>query len=182
MINTKKSAFTLVELIVVITILAILATIAFISFQGSTSDAKNVKVKSDIANLAKKVSIVNAQGTNFSDMLGESVSANKLDTNPTIGSGQVSTAYDIGTVDFGVIQEDAQAFKDKLGHDYFYAFAGVADYSYYQVAGELVDSNSAQTAYIKGNYSPVISGTDAASIITNADKTVVISGATSDLY
>ena len=63
--NTNK-AFTLVELIVVITILAILATIAFISFQGATNDAKDVKVKSDVANLAKKLTLVNAEDNNYS--------------------------------------------------------------------------------------------------------------------
>jgi prepilin-type N-terminal cleavage/methylation domain-containing protein len=57
MINTKKQAFTLVELIVVITILAILGTIAFISLQGYSQDAKNSKVTSDIASLAQKVTI-----------------------------------------------------------------------------------------------------------------------------
>jgi prepilin-type N-terminal cleavage/methylation domain-containing protein len=46
--NTKKQAFTLVELIVVITILAILGTIAFISLQGYSQDAKNSKVTSDL--------------------------------------------------------------------------------------------------------------------------------------
>jgi prepilin-type N-terminal cleavage/methylation domain-containing protein len=58
-IKKIKKAFTLVELIVVITILAILATIAFISFQGSTSEANNTKVVSDVRNLVAKVSIIN---------------------------------------------------------------------------------------------------------------------------
>jgi len=55
--NTKKQAFTLVELIVVITILAILGTIAFISLQGYSQDAKNSKVTNDISSIAQKVNI-----------------------------------------------------------------------------------------------------------------------------
>jgi len=55
--RNTKNAFTLVELIVVITILAILGTIAFISLQGYSQDAKNSKVTSDLASLAKKITI-----------------------------------------------------------------------------------------------------------------------------
>jgi prepilin-type N-terminal cleavage/methylation domain-containing protein len=39
--SNRKSAFTLVELIIVITILAILATIGFMSYQSYTSDARD---------------------------------------------------------------------------------------------------------------------------------------------
>ena len=184
MINTKKSAFTLVELIVVITILAILATIAFISFQGSTSDAKNVKVKSDVANLAKKVSIVNAQGTTFKDMATATGAANKI-TGTLAIADSTANVYEVGKVDFGKIQEDAAAFKDKAStpHDYIYAYAGTGSYSYYQVGGELVDANGAKTALIKGNYAETVTA-DADSLISNATATAdgIKSGATSVLY
>ncbi len=53
----KKSAFTLVELIVVITILAILGTIAYVSFSGYSQDARNSSRISDIKNIEKALSI-----------------------------------------------------------------------------------------------------------------------------
>lgn len=49
----KKSAFTLVELIVVITILAILATVAFISFQWYTQNSRDTVRISDVKNIEK---------------------------------------------------------------------------------------------------------------------------------
>ncbi len=53
----KKSAFTLVELIVVITILAILSTIAFLSFQWYTSSARDSVRATDMNNLKKWLEI-----------------------------------------------------------------------------------------------------------------------------
>jgi len=53
----KKSAFTLVELIVVITILAILGTIAFISFQWYSASARDSKRIADIQNIKKSLEL-----------------------------------------------------------------------------------------------------------------------------
>ncbi len=53
----KKSAFTLVELIVVITILAILGTIAFLSFNGYSSSARDSTRVSDLASIAKTLDV-----------------------------------------------------------------------------------------------------------------------------
>jgi prepilin-type N-terminal cleavage/methylation domain-containing protein len=55
--NTKKQAFTLVELIVVITILAILGTIAFMSLQGYSNDARIAKVTTDVNTIAQKINV-----------------------------------------------------------------------------------------------------------------------------
>lgn len=55
--NIKKSAFTLVELIVVITILAVLWTIAFISFQWYMQSARDSVRLSDVWNIKKSIEI-----------------------------------------------------------------------------------------------------------------------------
>jgi len=54
----KKSAFTLVELIVVITILAILWTIAFISFQWFKTSARDSARISDLRNIEKWLELI----------------------------------------------------------------------------------------------------------------------------
>lgn len=54
---SKRSAFTLVELIIVITILAILATIAFISFQGYAKNAKDGKRISELNEVRKTIEL-----------------------------------------------------------------------------------------------------------------------------
>ncbi len=61
MINLKKGAFTLVELIVVITILAILWTIAFLSFQWYSRDARDAVRISDIDNIVKSMNFYEIQ-------------------------------------------------------------------------------------------------------------------------
>jgi len=55
--QTKKQAFTLVELIVVIVIISILWTIAFISLQWYSSSARDSKRLSDIQNIKKSLEL-----------------------------------------------------------------------------------------------------------------------------
>lgn len=55
--NIKRSAFTLVELIVVIVILAILATIAFLTFWSQSSSARDGTRLSDLVGIGKWLSI-----------------------------------------------------------------------------------------------------------------------------
>jgi len=55
--SIRKSAFTLIELIVIITILAILWTIAFISIQWYSAQARDSKRLSDIQNIKKSLEL-----------------------------------------------------------------------------------------------------------------------------
>jgi prepilin-type N-terminal cleavage/methylation domain-containing protein len=57
----KKTAFTLIELIVVITILAILWTIAFISFNGYSWQTRNAKITTDLSNMHNALSLYKAE-------------------------------------------------------------------------------------------------------------------------
>jgi len=179
----KKAAFTLVELIVVITILAILGTIAFISLQGNTQDAKNSKVVSDVANLAKKISVVNAQGTTFGDMVvaGTSPAAANFADVTINGTGAVASGgtFTTGTADFGAIGEDAASFKDNSSQNYIVAVATTAydpvaknSDAYFQVAGQITE-NDIIIPIVKGNYSIVTTG-DSASLISASDNTAVV--------
>ncbi len=69
MVNKRKNAFTLVELIVVITILAILGTIAFINLQWYSIWARDSKRISDINNIQKKITIETSKWTNLSSLI-----------------------------------------------------------------------------------------------------------------
>jgi prepilin-type N-terminal cleavage/methylation domain-containing protein len=53
----KKTAFSLVELIVAITILDILTTISFITIQNIAAEARDAKRISDTRNLLEKINI-----------------------------------------------------------------------------------------------------------------------------
>ena len=53
--NRRQAGFTLVELIIVIIILAILAAVAIPMFTGSTQDAKEAALKTDLATLRNQI-------------------------------------------------------------------------------------------------------------------------------
>ena len=61
-IKRKRGAFTLVELIVTITIVAILATIAFISYGFMVSEAKNSKIKDQMAQMWRNIEFKKTEG------------------------------------------------------------------------------------------------------------------------
>jgi prepilin-type N-terminal cleavage/methylation domain-containing protein len=57
----NQRGFTIVELLVVIVVIAILAAITIVAYNGIQNRAYNTTVQSDLANLAKKVSLINAE-------------------------------------------------------------------------------------------------------------------------
>ena len=59
--QTSKSAFTLVELLVVITILAIISVVAYTSFGGATDKAKNSTKLNHIASIESALNLFNQQ-------------------------------------------------------------------------------------------------------------------------
>lgn len=150
--NTKK-AFTLVELIVVITILAVLATVAFISLTGHAQDAKNSKVSSDLRTLA---SAIETKATK-DGVLATSLVTADFPTNTMMiaggteeyksGSTLSGSTYAIGRVNFGVLGQNGDDFKDPSERNYIIAAVG----SRYQLGGEILEDDAYQ-AVIKGNY------------------------------
>ena len=156
--NTKKQAFTLVELIVVITILAILGTIAFISLQGYSQDAKNSKVTSDIASIAKKITLRTTDvrdSTTLPKLLSGST-ANAM-TGVTVASWSTLTKwdwYDAWTINFAELQESPDKFKDPEGNSYIFAYAIVNDKNFvtYQVAWQIKNADDTYKAKIAWNY------------------------------
>lgn len=181
-IQKIKSAFTLVELIVVITILAILATIAFISFQSSTVDVNNAKILSDIRNLVSKINLKSSSGISFSKLFLSWSTTNKPNS-LKVYWWNIPADYNVWKINFWELQESSEDFKDNLWNDYIYSYVytlissnwKVDDYSYFQVAGLLIDSNWNKKAVIRGNYTPKIVWIDSPSLIAEkTDNTVFI--------
>ena len=190
--NTKNSAFTLVELIVVITILAILGTIAFISLQGYSQDAKNSKVTSDLRNMVSAIETnITKESTSLTNMIGTDSNANEL-ASGTVGSGASITAsgtYEVGTLDFAVIGQNGEDFKDPNAdnHSYLFGHTTLTDWTFaaYQVAGEVVENGVAK-AELNGNYYKKGTG-DVQNIIADAGanaipSTGIMTDTTTGLY
>lgn len=103
--KSLKKGFTLVELIIVITILVVLATIAFITLGDYPVQSRDSKRISDIANIAKKVSIITADGNIKHKELTKQATAD------TTVSGYKIYAWDI---DFKNLKESEKAFAGPL--------------------------------------------------------------------
>jgi type II secretion system protein G len=56
-INNKQPGFTIVELLIVVVVIGILAAIVIVAYNGITNSAHESTVKSDLANIAKKVEL-----------------------------------------------------------------------------------------------------------------------------
>jgi len=83
----RRSAFTLIEVLIVVVIMAILAATIIPQFTDSTKDAKTSTVKFNLATLRSQVQLYRTQhnGTNPSATLVELASA--TDVSGAIGSG-----------------------------------------------------------------------------------------------
>ena len=71
----KKSAFTLVELMVVIAIIGILATVVVLNFAGTTYKARKVRVKADLAEIFKALKLYKMDMGKYPEKLEYLVSA-----------------------------------------------------------------------------------------------------------
>lgn len=172
--NTKK-AFTLVELIVVITILAVLATVAFISFSGQTQDAKNSKVASDLTNLSRAIEI---SGKGVKTILGTEVAINTVADTTNTANGDVITSgsgwnYGVGNIDFTVIGQNGEEFKDANAtpREYLYAYFASGSFVKYQVAGEITDAAGDNLTLIKGSYFSTNWTNDVAGLVSLSTST-----------
>lgn len=65
LLNKKKSAFTLIELLIVIIIIGVLATIAFVSFSGVTNKSKKATAQSTVADVKTKLGQYSTEGDTF---------------------------------------------------------------------------------------------------------------------
>tara|TARA_B100001245_G_scaffold236572_1_gene228401 strand:+ start:2281 stop:2775 length:495 start_codon:yes stop_codon:yes gene_type:complete len=61
----KHSGFTIVELLIVVVVIGILAAIVIVAYNGITSSANDAAVKSDLANMAKKLEIEKVQSGSY---------------------------------------------------------------------------------------------------------------------
>ena len=160
--NTKK-AFTLVELIVVITILAILATVAFVSLSWYSQDAKNSKVKSDIATLRGAIETSLTKGTvSIGNLVWTPITANQINTTNTvayttstwaIATGALSSfTYSVWEINFGALRQNGENFKDPDDKQYLVATASTGATAYYQVLWQVKNQAGNYTAVVDWNY------------------------------
>jgi len=61
----SASGFTIVELLIVIVVIAILATISVVTYTGIQNRANDTAIKSDLANMAKKIQLAAADTGEF---------------------------------------------------------------------------------------------------------------------
>jgi prepilin-type N-terminal cleavage/methylation domain-containing protein len=184
--NIQKG-FTLVELIVVITILAILGTIAFISLQGYSQDAKNAKVASDLATLAKTIDIATTDGTlTLSSLVTATGTVNEVVATGTISlfssenvrsTGALSAVtYEVGTVNFPALRQNGDDFKDPELNPYVAAVAYSGGTAYFQLAGQQKQASGEYIAIVKGNY--IAQENDTVSLVSDKENTdPIINGA-----
>lgn len=140
--STNTKWFTLVELIIVITILAILATIAFISFQGYSKEARNSKVKSEIANITKVISVKQAEGAPITTFISWSAVVTPANVQWT-----GATNHQTWT-----LNQNAVAINSNIT----YQFGTIDNFGWvYQIRGALEPTEAEpETNYTAGTYFP----------------------------
>ena len=163
----QTKAFTLVELLVVITILAILATVAFISLQGYTQDAKNSKVGYDLLNVSTLIETkLTKWNISLTNIVTTSSINNSVDDNINtfasyssdtwtgviIDETPLTWNYNVGSINFILLQQDGSDYFDAEGNPYIIAYVVSGDVAYYQVAGQVKLADGNYETIVKGNY------------------------------
>ncbi|MDD5213255.1 MAG: prepilin-type N-terminal cleavage/methylation domain-containing protein [Candidatus Gracilibacteria bacterium] len=151
--SKRKSAFTLVELIIVITILAILATIGFISYQSYTSDARDANRTTSIKSAQDGLEIYSIKSSTYPSP----------DSPTTLtGGNTIIIQGTLGTTVSNAIKLMGGIKDPKTSSYYVYSTSGNG--KYYQIRADLENSvsynsfvnttyASATKALVKGNYS-----------------------------
>ena len=167
MINAKKQAFTLVELIVVITILAILGTIAFISLQGYSADARNSKRTQDLNNIAAAINIKTVQGSSLTSFVLDTTAATSF-SGSIAGTGTTSDDFRSGTVNHTALGIKAEDFRDSTGDDYRIG-ATTKKNGQFELASIVENGSGSPTAAVNGTYN-ARQGTGAISTTINGNN------------
>lgn len=74
----NKSGFTIVELLIVIVIVAILAAISVVAYNGIQNRAYDTTVKNDLASIAKKIQMFNADKGAYPSDIANDIASNAL--------------------------------------------------------------------------------------------------------
>lgn len=81
-LSKYKQGFTIVELLIVIVVIGILAAITIVAFNGVQTKAKQARVKSDVSNYTKAITIArNNTGKVLKDITGTTWSIGDCDVN-----------------------------------------------------------------------------------------------------
>jgi general secretion pathway protein G len=106
----RRSAFTLIELLLVLVILAILAAIVVPKLTGRSEDAKKTKAKTDVSNIARALEMYDTDNSGL----------------PDDGSGLSSLIKNPNSLQTwkGPYLTPAEIPKDPWGNDYIYKKAG----------------------------------------------------------
>lgn len=127
-VKNKNRGFTIVELLIVIVVIAILAAITIVAYNGVQNRANDTAIQSDLANIAKKVKLYNAEfgaypaGTAQLASLGLKISKSSYGNHLFNGTGYYNLVYcrvpAVNPTQFAII-----AFS-KSGKNYQYNSSG----------------------------------------------------------
>ncbi len=160
----KKTAFTLVELLVVVTIIAILGTIAYIYFDGNLADARDAKRNNDIIEISNVLELYQTENSTFPD---PSFAVNIMYSGSALAWTQgtfwpsVAQKVQVFWVDFPVdplykneytysVTNQGREFQVAGIHEIFTEEEGLWDLA--SLIVPQVQAGSVETAYIAGNY------------------------------
>lgn len=165
--NKNKKWFTLVELIVVITILVILGTISFLSFQSVTSDARDGKRTSDLANISQAIWLNTVKWVPIKSFVtGTASTINLISTGATSTFIRIawiewynalSGVYVAGDVNYTLLGMKKEDASDPVRTDIVYKI-GVTDYNkdFYELAAT-IENGWNPDAIVAWTWSPRIS-------------------------
>ncbi len=169
---SKRTAFTLVELIVVITILAILATIAFISIQWYTSWAKDSKILYDVRNLTSTMEINLSKGWDLDNLvLNDKTELNWVNTWKTVSLWEYKLwdlKYEVWSFDFRKLKINWADFvyKDSwIDRQYMFWYVKTPRKLYYEFAWQTLNPAWKYNIIISWNYR-AFGPTDASGLIS----------------
>jgi len=157
----KKTAFTLVELIVTITILAILWTIAFVNVRVYLIQSKNSKVLQDLNSVSSSLMAQTLQGQQaLAFVSGTGSNIPNISLAWEVG-GFTETQYKAGEINPTAFQIQKDKFLDpNTNHGYIIWATNIFPLTVFQVSGVITQPDSGRiVARIFWNYTPREQGT-----------------------
>ena len=139
----------------VITILAILGTIAFISLQGYSSDARNTKRSSDLANIQSAISTAVTVGASVMSYATNDNTNDSRVSGVSIGGAAAvaGTEYEAGHINYSALALKAADFADPSANLPYNIGVTTKAGGRYELA-TTVEAGATKTAKVVGSFTP----------------------------